>query len=150
MNFIFNLIDDSSALQDYFLGGGAILNKKKLSNENLKEYKIDDLLRENKIFGYIEKNHNYLLYYEKLIRLNKIQYKRKEIETDVRFHIESLKEKDDKKAKTYKQIIEYIISSLMKKIKKHAFLLDKFIQIKRNQKLNPSIKRNKREAYLEK
>ena len=150
LNFIFNLIDDSSALQDYFLGGGAILNKKKLSNENLKEYKIDDLLRENKIFGYIEKNHNYLLYYEKLIRLNKIQYKRKEIETDVRFHIESLKEKDDKKAKTYKQIIEYIISSLMKKIKKHAFLLDKFIQIKRNQKLNPSIKKKQTRSLFRK
>ena len=131
INFIFNLIDDSEALQDYFLGGGNILKSQISSNENLKNYKLDNLLRESKILRYIEKNYNYLLYYEKLIGLNKVQYKRKEIESHVKSHIESVKKN---KHKTYKEIISQIIQELTAKIRKHAILLDKFINTKNDKK----------------
>ena len=149
LNFIFNLIDDSEALQDYFLGGGGILKSQIKDNKNLKEYNIDDLLREKRLFGYIEKSHNYLLYYEKLIRLNKIQYKRKEIESDVRLHIESLN-KEDENVKTYKQIIKGIIKDLLKGIKTYAFLLDKFIKIKQKEKNNPLVKKRQTRSLFKK
>ena len=126
INFIFDLIDDSEALQDYFLGGGNLLLKESLLKPNLKDYNLVNLLREQKLLGYIEKNHNYLLYYEKLIGLNKVQYKRKEIESHVRDHIELVKKKTDKNKNTYKQIIDEIISELLSLIKKNASLIDKF------------------------
>jgi len=142
INFIFDLMNDSEALQDYFLGGGEIL-KKSSKKEYLKNYDLNGLLREDKLLEYIEKNHNYLLYYEKLIGLNKVQYKRKEIESRVKMHIEDVKKKTDKNKKTYNQIIDKIISEIIKLIKKHALLLDQFNNdMKDNEK-----KVNKRKTF---
>ena len=73
INFIFDLIDNSEALQDYLLGGGGLLKQHIFNNPNLTKYNNNDFLRENKLMEYIEKNHNYLLCYEKLIELNKVQ-----------------------------------------------------------------------------
>ena len=126
LNFIFNLIDDSEALQDYFLGGGGILKSQIKDNKNLKEYNIDDLLREKRLFGYIEKNHNYLLCYEKFIELNKVQYKRKEIIEHVKKHMEEIKNNYNLYNKNYKQRIEEVVSEVIKLIKKHAILMDRF------------------------
>ena len=137
INFIFELINDSEALQDYFLGGGNLLEKQSSKKANLNGYNLDGLLREHKLLGYIEKNYNYLLYYEKLIGLNKVQYKRKEIEFHVKNHIESVKKKTDKNKMTYKQIIEQVISDLIKLIKKYAILIDKFNDKKKEKSPSP-------------
>ena len=124
VDFIFNLVDNSEALQDYLLGDGRILKSQNGYYED--NYNMDNLLREEKLFKYIEQNHNYLLYYEKLIGLNKVQYKRNEIENQVKEHINKIKNEKDKKIKTYKQIIDNIILELVSLIKKHAPYLDKY------------------------
>ena len=141
INFIFNLIDDSEALQDYLLGGGNILKSQVSSNENLKNHKLDNLLRKKKLLGYIEKNHNYLLYYEKLIGLNKVQYKRKEIESQIKSHIESVNEDSNKGVRTYKIKINKIIDDLKQLIRKHAILLNKFMNMEKNKSKSASTKK---------
>ena len=142
INFIFDLINDSEALQDYILGGGDLLEKQKLKNKNLQKYKTNNLLRKQKLLNYIEKSHNYLLCYEKLIGLNKVQYKREEIESEVKAHIQRVIRKNDKNKKTYKQVIDEIIIKTSKSIKKHSFILDKFIKQKKNKISTPSKKKS--------
>ena len=141
VNFIFDLMDNSEELQDYFLGGGEILIKKSLENPNLQNYNLNELLREDKLLKYIEKNYNYLLYYEKLIGLNKVQYKREKIESDVKKHIKKVKRDTKNNKETYQQIIDQIISEIIKRIKKHAFLLDKFND--NNKKIEPKATKRK-------
>jgi len=126
INFIFDLIDNSEALQDYLLGGGGLLKQHILNNPNLSKYSNNDFLRENKLMEYIEKNHNYLLCYEKLIELNKVQYKRKEIIEHVKKHMEEIKNNYNLYNKNYKQRIEEVVSEVIKLIKKHAILLERF------------------------
>ena len=126
INFIFDLIDNSEALQDYLLGGGGLLKQHILNNPNLSEYYNNDFLRENKLLEYIEKNHNYLLCYEKFIELNKVQYKRKEIIEHVKKHMEEIKNNYNLYNKNYKQKIEEVVSKVIKLIKKHAILMDRF------------------------
>ena len=126
INFIFDLIDNSEALQDYLLGGGGLLKQHILNNPNLSKYNNNDFLRENKLMEYIEKNHNYLLCYEKFIELNKVQYKRKEIIEHVKKHMEEIKNNYNLYNKNYKQRIEEVVSEVIKLIKKHAILMDRF------------------------
>ena len=150
INFIFNLIDDSEALQDYLLGGNELIKEQIKQFKNLEIYDIEYLLREPKLLEYIEKNHNYLLYYEKLIGLNKIQYKRNEIELHVKSHIEFVKSKNIIGVKNYKQIIDQIVLDLKSKIKKHAILLDKFIKEKEEEKINPMKRKQTKRSILRK
>ena len=76
---------------------------------------------------YIERNSNYLLCYEKLIGLNKVQYKRDEIILLIKKHIEEVKNKPNNPLiRTYKEIIESIIGETIILIKKHAILLERF------------------------
>lgn len=126
INFIFDLIDNSEALQDYLLGGGGLLKQQIIKNKNLSKYNNNDFLRENKLMEYIEKNHNYLLCYEKLIELNKVQYKRKEIISHVKKHMEEIKNNYNLYNKNYKQRIEEVVSEVIKLIIKHAILMERF------------------------
>ena len=126
INFIFDLIDDSEALQDYLLGGGGLLKKETLNNENLCKYNFSDLLRENKLFQYIEKNYNYLVCYEKLIELNKVQYKRKEIISLVKKHMEEVKNKKNPNIANYKRILNDVVAKVITYIVKHAILIERF------------------------
>ena len=126
INFIFDLIDNSEALQDYLLGGGGLLKQHMLNNPNLSKYNNNDFLRENKLMEYIEKNHNYLLCYEKFIELNKVQYKRKEIIEHVKKHMEEIKNNYNLYNKNYKQKIEDVVSEVIRLIKKHAILMERF------------------------
>ena len=129
INFIFDLIDDSEALQDYLLGGGGLLKQQILNNKKLSKYNINKLLREKKLLEYIEKNHNYLLCYEKLIELNKVQYKRKEIISHVKNHMNEVKNKKKPFIKNYKRMIDDLVAEVIMLIRKHAILLDRFRQV---------------------
>jgi hypothetical protein len=135
INCIFNLIDNSEPLQDYFLGGGNLL--KSSIDKNLEYYNLDNLLREHKLLQYIEKSHNYLLYYEKLMGLNKVQYKKEEIELHIKQHIASVKRKSRANMETYETIFHDIIVNIKKLIRKHAILLDILIKQKEQEKINP-------------
>ena len=126
INFIFDLIQDSEALQDYLLGGGGLLKQQALQYTKLNNYNICDLLRENKLLEYIEKNYNYLCCYERLIGLNKVQYKRKEIISQVKNHIEEVKNNNNPFINNYNHIIINIINEVLMYVKKHAILLEKF------------------------
>ena len=135
INFIFELIDDSEALQDYLLDGGSLLKQQIDDNNKLSKYDICDLLRKKKLLEYIEKNYDYLLCYEKLISLNKVQYRRKEIIEEVKNHIEEVKNKDNPCIKNYKKIINDVVHEIIIYIKKHSILLGKY-KIKENLKDN--------------
>ena len=126
IDFIFDLIHNSEALQDYLLGGEGLLKRQIEKNEKLSSYKnnINNLLRVNKLLQYIERNTNYLLCYEKLIGLNKIQYKRDEIILLIKKHIEEVKNKSNNPlCRNYKEIIEGIIGEVIVLIKKHAIYI---------------------------
>ena len=129
IHFIFDLIEDSEVLQDYLLGQGGLL-KQVILKKKLK-CNMNDLLRENKLLNYIEKNHNYLLCYERLIGLNKVQYKRNEIISHVKKHIEEVK-KNSNNTKNYLQIIGTIVSEVIELIKKYAILLERFKNVEPN------------------
>ena len=126
ITFIFDLIDDSESLQDYLLGGGGLLKQQIIINSKLSKFDISNLLREATLLKYIETNHNYLLCYEKLIRLNKVQYRRNEIISHVKKHIEEVKNKDNPSVQNYRKIINKLVDEVNYLIKKHAFLLEKF------------------------
>ena len=127
ISFIYDLIDDSEALQDYLLGGGGLLKQQISSNSKLSKYDdITNLLRQKKLLEYIEKNHNYLLCYEKLIRLNKVKYKRKEIIALVKNHIDEVKNKKNPCIKNYTMIINSLVAEAIILIKKHAILIERF------------------------
>ena len=154
IDFIFDLIHNSEALQDYLLGGEGLLKRQIEKNEKLSSYKnnINNLLRVNKLLQYIERNTNYLLCYEKLIGLNKIQYKRDEIILLIKKHIEEVKNKSNNPlCRNYKEIIEGIIGEVIVLIKKHAILLERFkneefkiIRFDDDKKNNPNNKSNRR------
>ena len=147
INFIFDLIDNSEALQDYLLGGGGLLKQHILNNPNLSKYNNNDFLRENKLMEYIEKNHNYLLCYEKFIELNKVQYKRKEIIAHVKKHMEEIKNNYNLYNKNYKQRIEEVVSEVINLIKKHAILMERF-NIPFYKKENSKKSEKKRNIFL--
>ena len=126
INFIFDLIDDSEALQDYLLGGGGLLKQQIMNNSFLSEYDILHLLREKKLLDYIENNYNFLIFYEKLMGLNKVKYKRKEIISHVKSHIKEVKEKNNFSSENYKKLINNLIIGVIDIIKKHGILLDRF------------------------
>ena len=146
ISFIYDLIDDSEALQDYLLGGGGLLKQQISSNSKLSKYDITDLFKEKQLLGYIERNHNYLLCYEKLIRLNKVQYKRKEIISDVKNHIDEIKNKNNPSIKNNIMIINKIVTEAIILIKKHSILLERFK--KRNNMINEDIIKNKGENLI--
>ena len=141
ISFIYDLIDNSESLQDYLLGGGGLLKEKISSNSKLSKYDITDLLRKKKLLEYIERNHNYLLCYEKLIRLNKVQYKRKEIISLVQNHIDEVKNKNNPCIKNYTMIINSVVNEAIILVKKHAILLDRFKNDNNN--LNEMIKKRR-------
>ena len=144
IDLIFDLIQDSEALQDYLLGGGGLLKQQILKNPKLYNYNICDLFRENKLLEYIEKNYNYLFFYEKLIELNKVQYKRKEIISQVEKHIEEVKNNNNPCIKNYKQIIYNIVAEVLMYIKKHAILLERF---KNEEKINVGNFKKRRTSF---
>ena len=144
INCIFNLIDNSEPLQDYFLGGGNLL--KSSIDKNLEYYNLDNLLREHKLLEYIEKSHNYLLYYEKLMGLNKVQYKKEEIELHIKQNIASVKRKSRANMETYETIFHDIIVNIKKLIRKHAILLDILIKQK-EQENTPKKTQKKRRTF---
>ena len=126
INFIFDLVDDSEALQDYLLGGGGLLKQQIMKNPILSKKDITYLLREKKLLDYIENNYNFLIFYEKLIGLNKVQYKRNEIICHVKNHIEEVKNKKNCSSKSYRQMMNNLIRGIIEIIKKHGVLLDRF------------------------
>ena len=69
--------------------------------------------------------------------LNKVQYKKEEIELHIKQHIASVKRKSRANMETYETIFHDIIVNIKKLIRKHAILLDILIKQKEQEKINP-------------
>ena len=84
LNFIFEILDDSETLQDL------ILSKKYKPTKSLFNEDIEGILYIDKILSYIETSCNYLYYYKKLMHLNKIRYREKDIKQKIEIHIQKV------------------------------------------------------------
>ena len=134
--FIFGLINDSEVLQSYLIGDDSLL-KKYISEDPLlskMNINLNLLIKENKILEYIETNSNFLLFYQKLLSLNKIQYKKEEIARTLKLHMEQIifkvNNQIDPEKMNYIRIIENTINNAKIIIKNNAILLDKYINSK--------------------
>ena len=134
--FIFELINDSEILQNYLLGDSSFLMKY-IQNDPIfskMNININNLIKINKILDFIEINENFLLLYQKLINLNKVQYKKEEIVTIINSHIEQVKFKEqneiDSNDDNYIKRMKDSINNAKSIIKNHVILLDIFINTK--------------------
>ena len=131
--FIFDLVNDSEILQTYLLGDNTFLNKYVAHDPDLfkMDINIKNLININKILDFIEKSQNFLVWYQKLINLNKIQYKREEIIKKISLHIEKVKFKEKKETDTsndnYIKMMKDSINEAKYIIKNNALLLNKLI-----------------------
>ena len=131
--FIFELINDSEILQIYLLGDNTYL-KKYIENDSFlskMNININNLVKINKIFDFVEADENFLVWYQKLINLNKIQYKKDDIINKISLHIEQVKFKEQNDINpnrdNYIKIMKNSINDAKNIIKHNVILLDKFI-----------------------
>jgi hypothetical protein len=108
LNFIFEILDDSETLQD------DILVKKFTANQLLSSGRTDGVLYIDKILSYIETNYNFLFYYKKLIGLNKIRYREKELKEKVSTHLAKVENdfRINKNSNNYRGKIYLLIKNL--------------------------------------
>ena len=136
--FIFELIQDSEVLQIYLLGFKINLKnyieKDPYLSKRKKKININHLIKIDKIFEFIETSENFLVLYQKLINLNKIQYKKAEIIYKINDHIKLFKPKEsnqiDPNKDNYIKIMKNQINNAKILIKNNVILLDKFINEK--------------------
>ena len=112
LDLIFKLIKDSEALQEYITGGKlnlmfTIKNSKHYTKYAEKESQ-NKLIRDDKILMYIETSNNYLYYYKKLLKLNKVRHKRVRMKQLIEDHMKKI-ENDYKYKYNYKyNLIKHI------------------------------------------
>ena len=136
--FIFELIQDSEVLQIYLLGFKINLKnyieKYSYLSKRKKKININHLIKIDKIFEFIETSENFLVLYQKLINLNKIQYKKAEIIYKINDHIKLFKPKEsnqiDPNKDNYIKIMKNQINNAKILIKNNVILLDNFINEK--------------------
>ena len=113
LNFIFKLIKHSEVLQEYITGGRlnlmfTIKNSKHYQNYAEKESQ-NKLIRMDKILLYIETSNNYLYYYKKLLKLNKVKHKKEKIKQLIIEHMRKV-ENEYKYKYNYKRNLINIIN----------------------------------------
>ena len=129
LNFIFEILDDSETLQD------DILVKKFTANQLLSSGRTDGVLYIDKILSYIETNYNFLFYYKKLIGLNKIRYREKELKEKVSTHLAKV-EKDfriNKNSNNYRGKIYLLIKNLTELVENQIKEWEKYLENKNNE-----------------
>ena len=121
LNFIFKLIKHSEVLQEYITGGKlnllfTIKNSSHYSRFAEKESQ-NKLIRIDKILSYIETSNNYLYYYKKLLKLNKVKHKREQIKQLIIDHMNKV-ENEYKTKYNYKRNLINIINRTKMILKK--------------------------------
>ena len=112
LNFIFKLIKHSETLQEYITGGKlnllfTIKNSKHYTKFVEKENQ-NKLIRIDKILMYIETSNNYLYYYKKLLKLNKVKHKRDQIKQLIVNHMRKVEDEYKIKYNYKKNLINII------------------------------------------
>ena len=136
--FIFDLVNDSETLQSHLLGDSSLLKKYIYEDQILSKMKVNvnDLIKINKILDFIETNPDFLVLYQKLLNLNKVQYKKGEIARYIISHIELVKFKEkneiNQESDNYIRIIKNNINEAKCIIKNYAILLDRIINSNEN------------------
>lgn len=121
LNFIFKLIKNSEVLQEYITGGKSnllftIKNSKQYTKYAEKE-RQNKLIRIDKILMYIETSNNYLYYYKKLLKLNKVKHKKKKIKQLIIEHMTKV-DNEYKNKYNYKNNLINIINRTKKILKR--------------------------------
>ena len=132
--FIFDLVHHSEILQNYLLGESAHLKKYIKKDFYLSEIHIDldNLPSKKKLFELIETNKDFLMSYQNLIILNKVQYKRQEIIKDIKEHVEQIQFKAKNNIASekmnYLKMVNESYDNIKKIIKNNIILLEKFLE----------------------
>ena len=146
--FIFELVHHSEILQTHLIGDSSLLKNyiKKDSFLSDMNIDIDNLIMEKKILELIESNTNYMLSYQNLLILNKVQYKREYILADIKKHIEEIEFKTKNKINlenpNYLQILENSFLHIKDLIKDNVILLSKILSRPRNSLISATKHRN--------
>ena len=126
LDFIIKLIKHSEALQEYITGGKlnllfTIKNSKNYSKYAEKESQ-NQLIKMDKILEYIETSYNYLYYYKKLLKLDKVKHKKEQIKQLILEHMKKVDNEYKTRNKyNYKKIFFNIINRakmILKRIEK--------------------------------
>ena len=123
LNFILKLIKHSEALQEYITGGKlnllfTIKNSKNYTKYAEKESQ-NQLIKIDKILEYIETSYNYLYYYKKLLKLNKVKHKKEQIKQLILEHMKKVDNEYNTTNKyNYKKIFFNIINRTKKILKR--------------------------------
>ena len=92
---------------------------------------IDKLINKNDILELIETNPNFLLCYQNLLILNKVQYKKSDIIEDIKRHFQQIKFKEENnqfsEKLNYLQSINEHYNRIKFLIKNNAILINKFL-----------------------
>ena len=136
--FVFDLINNSEILQTYFLGDSSLLKQFILNHESLSKVDVNNLIKIDQILEFIEVSPNFLVLYQKLINLNKVNYKHEEILNHIQSHIEQVKlkkhnqmvESPDNNDNNYITKMKYSINHAKHIIKNNSILLDYYINKK--------------------
>jgi hypothetical protein len=133
VHFIFDLVHHSEILQTYLLGDSSHLKKYIQNDPYLSKMNIDmdDLINKNNILELIETNPNFLLSYQNLIILNKVQYKKKEIIGDIKRHFQQIKFKKESnqisEKLNYLQRIDVNFKRIKELIRNNVILINSFM-----------------------
>ena len=133
VHFIFDLVHHSEILQTYLIGDSSHLKKYIQNDPCLSRMNIDinNLINKNNILDLIETNPNFLLSYQNLLILNKVQYKKNEIIADIKRHFQQIKFKQENKQISeklnYLQSIDAHFERIKVIIKNNAILINKFL-----------------------
>ena len=133
VHFIFDLVHHSEILQTYLIGDSSYL-KKYIQNDSClskMNIDIDKLINKNDILELIETNPNFLLCYQNLLILNKVQYKKSDIIEDIKRHFQQIKFKEENnqfsEKLNYLQSINEHYNRIKFLIKNNAILINKFL-----------------------
>ena len=134
--FIFELINDSEILQNYLLGDSSLLKQYIINNPSLSIIDINNLIKIDKILDFIEVNSNFLVLYQNLLNLNKVEYKYGEILNHIQSHINQVKLKEKNRiANETNNNINYLTKMKLSIyhakfiIKNNSILLDYYINL---------------------
>ena len=133
VHFIFDLVHHSEILQTYLLGDSSHLKKYIQNDPYLSKMNIDmdNLINKNNILELIETNPNFLLSYQNLLILNKVQYKKKEIIADIKRHFQQIKFKQESnqisEKLNYLQRIDANFERIKVLIKNNVILINEFL-----------------------
>ena len=160
LNFIFKLIKHSEVLQEYITGGKlnllfTIKNSNHYKNYTEKESQ-NKLIRMDKILLYIETSNNYLYYYKKLLKLDKVKHKKDQIKQLILDHMRKVENEYQIKYNYKKNMIniinrtKIILNRIEKPLLKDAEKEDKEAEINKSKKKTRKILQKQAENFKNK